>query len=170
MFDGTPSQTAGPFLQIGMHWEQGAFIVPAETAEGVWLRGHIFDGAGVAIPDAAVEIWQADPAGCLGSKDRWLGFGRSETAEGEFAFYTVVPGSFDGQAPHLGVAVFARGLLRQVWTRIYFPEHRAAQARDPILALVPDERRATLIAERTSQGYRFDIRLQGPLETVFFDV
>ena len=98
-----------------------------------------------------------------------VGFGRSATdGAGRWEVTTLVPGALPGQAPHIDVSVFARGLLHRVVTRIYFPEHTNED--DPVLDSVPTSRRATLIAERTPHGYRFDVRLQGPDETVFFDL
>lgn len=181
-FASTPSQTVGPYLHIGMSWPDGAYVVPEGTPGAVWIRGRVFDGVGELLPDALVETWQADPDGRFDHPDDprgtcgdWRGFGRSDTAAQEFGIHTVIPGAVptsDGgwQAPHIDVSVFARGLLHRVVTRIYFPEHEAAHATDPVLALVAPERRHTLIAVPNADGYRFDIHLQGELETVFFDV
>jgi protocatechuate 3,4-dioxygenase alpha subunit len=146
--------------------------------------GRLLDGDGLAVSDAMIEIWQADGQGRYPGHDpalsnaRFKGFGRCETGrDGAFSFRTVKPAGVPGpnggdQAPHVNVGVFARGLLRRLFTRIYF-EDEAANADDPILALVPAERRATLIARREPGSgepvYRLDIRLQGGDETVFFE-
>ncbi|QIS20108.1 protocatechuate 3,4-dioxygenase subunit alpha [Nocardia terpenica] len=174
----TPSQTVGPFLHIGLVWDDGPYAVSPETPGAVWIRGRVFDGADRAIDDAMVEIWQADEDGHLahpddgrGVREGFRGFARSDTRGGEFAVRTVVPGSVDDrQAPHIDVSVFARGLLHRVVTRIYFPEHADRHSTDPVLATVPPQRRSTLMAERGSDGYVFDVHLQGDSETVFFDV
>ncbi|MPY78950.1 MAG: protocatechuate 3,4-dioxygenase subunit alpha [Actinophytocola sp.] len=162
----TPSQTVGPYLHIGLTWDDGPYVVPEGTPGAVWLRGTVFDGAGQVITDALVETWQADVDGRF--DPGWRGFGRSDTRDGGYAIHTVLPGAVPGQAPHIDVSVFARGLLHRVVTRIYFPEHEHSD--DPVLASVPPERHDTLIATRTDDGYRFDVRIQGERETVFFDV
>jgi len=146
----------------------------------------VFDGDGAVIPDAMLEIWQADAQGRYANprdtralpNAAFKGFGRCGAgANGEFSFDTVKPGIVpdpDGkpQAPHILLAVFARGMLLHLYTRIYFDDEADRNAADPILALVPAERRETLIARRDAGGatYRFDIHLQGDNETVFFDV
>jgi protocatechuate 3,4-dioxygenase, alpha subunit len=189
----TPSQTVGPYLHIGL--TQGAYgareIFTAALAERsvagtrIRLEGRIFDGEGNIVPDAVVEIWQADSQGRYAhpadgralSSNSFRGFGRCPTdKDGGFAFDTVKPGVVPGpggttQAPHINVGVFSRGLLKRLFTRIYFAGD-PANAADPILALVPAERRDTLIAKAdlAKPGvYRLDIRLQGANETVFFD-
>jgi protocatechuate 3,4-dioxygenase alpha subunit len=169
----TPSQTVGPFFSIGMSWDAGPFVVPEGTAGAVWIRGTMTDGAGEPVPDGVVEIWQPGrdgrfPAAAGGS---FRGFGRSSTdREGRFGFCTVKPGAVHG-APHLDVAVFARGLLNHLFTRIYFGDEEAANAADPALAAIADEAaRRTLVASPAGDGYRFDIRLQGDHETVFFSI
>ncbi|MEU6579279.1 protocatechuate 3,4-dioxygenase subunit alpha [Nocardia sp. NPDC046763] len=178
----TPSQTVGPYLHIGLSWPDGPFVVPEGTPGAVWIRGAVFDGEGAVIPDALIETWQADPHGRFDHPDDprpgtpgWRGFGRSETTSGEFAVHTVIPGALPGpggreQAPHIDVSVFARGLLHRLVTRIYFPEQAIANAADPALGSVAPHRRSTLIAQPAVDGYRFDIRLRGEHETVFFDV
>jgi protocatechuate 3,4-dioxygenase alpha subunit len=187
----TPSQTVGPFFKDGMLPVQQNVLVEAD-AQGQRLRlvGRVFDGAGEPVPDAVVEIWQADglgrfnhPAGQESSgapaDPHFRGFGRSGTAgEGEFWFETVRPGRVPGpdgtlQAPHIDVLVFARGLLMHLLTRVYF-EDEAANQSDPVLAAIADPaRRRTLLAARAAEGaiptYRFDIHLQGERETVFFE-
>ena len=190
----TPSQTIGPFFAHaltpagdGFAPLIGADLVTADAAgEPIRIVGRIVDGAGEVVPDAMVEIWQADGAGRYpgGASARpnsgFRGFGRAACDRaGEFAFRTVKPGAVPGpggrlQAPHVDVGIFARGLLRRLFTRIYFPDEPANQA-DPILALVAPDRRATLIAVRdtTAAGallYRFDIARQGAQETVFCEV
>jgi protocatechuate 3,4-dioxygenase alpha subunit len=179
----TPSQTVGPYLHMGLPWQDGPYVVAEGTPGAVWIRGAVCDGAGEPIPDALVETWQAnrdgrfdhpdDPRGAVAG---WRGFGRSDTLDGGvFAIHTVVPGALPGphgtiQAPHIDVSVFARGMLNRVVTRIYFPEFTDANAVDPVLSQVQQDRRGTLIAQRTQHGYRFDVRIQGEGETVFFDV
>ena len=181
----TPSQTVGPFFAILVP-ERGRLRLRADGASGVPIRveGTVRDGKGAAVADALVEIWQADAAGRYhhpddprnGPPDASLtGFGRIHTdAAGCFAVETIkpgrVPGSGGPQAPHLVVGLFARGLVARLVTRIYFDDE-PSNAGDPILALVPADRRPTLVAASRGDGaYRFDIALQGPHETVFFDV
>lgn len=176
----TPSQTVGPFFGIGLPWERGPFVVADGTEGAFWIRGTIFDGAGAPVPDAVVETWQADPAGRYPRAgapiEGWSGFGRACTDEaGGWGVLTVMPGGVEApgggrEAPHLAVAVFARGLLKHAITRIYFADRAADNDRDPVLARVPAARRDTLLATPAEDGYRFDIHLQGPGETVFFAV
>ncbi|HEV7978227.1 protocatechuate 3,4-dioxygenase subunit alpha [Amycolatopsis sp.] len=170
----TPSQTVGPYLSIGLPWEDGPDVVPEGTAGEILIWGTVFDGAGAIVPDALIETWQADSNGRFdhpddprGAVKGFRGFGRCPTDnDGSYSIRTVMPGPLPGQAPHIDVSVFARGLLHRVVTRIYF----ADDASDPVLASVPEERRSTLIAVKSGGGYRFDVRLQGEGETVFFDV
>jgi protocatechuate 3,4-dioxygenase alpha subunit len=178
-FDGlTPSQTVGPYLAIGLPWPDGPDVVPPGTPGAVRIVGTVYDGHGDPVPDAMIETWQADPDGRFDHPDDprgraagWRGFGRSATDDaGGYVINTVLPGALPGQAPHVDVSVFARGLLDRVVTRIYFPDHADAHAADPVLSSVPSPRRGTLVAVRTGDGYRFDVHLQGPGETVFFDV
>jgi protocatechuate 3,4-dioxygenase alpha subunit len=191
----TPSQTVGPFFAYGLTPEQygypfralaGSALVDDDTpGERIRISGRVLDGDGVPVPDAMVEIWQADAAGRYahpadprGSNLRFTGFGRCGTGtdpQNRFSFDTIKPGPpGDGQAPHVNVVLFMRGLLSHVFTRIYFDDEAAANARDPVLTSVEDARRRTLIAARqtTPAGtvYRFDLHMQGPDETVFFDV
>jgi protocatechuate 3,4-dioxygenase, alpha subunit len=185
----TPSQTVGPYLGIGLPWADGSFVVPPGTQGAIRISGQVLDGAGVPLPDAVVETWQADPNGRFDHPDDprgaakpgvagFRGFGRSLTdGEGRYEIVTLRPGPLptpDGatEAPHLDVSVLARGMLDRVVTRIYFPDEAAANAADPVLASVADPlRRRTLIAVAEADGrFRFDIRLQGEGETVFFDV
>jgi protocatechuate 3,4-dioxygenase alpha subunit len=177
----TPSQTAGPFLSIGMRVPHGPFVVPEGTPGAIWLRGRVLDGDGELVPDALVETWQADPDGRFdhpddprGAVPGFRGFGRSETLDGEYAVLTRKPGRVpDGeggwQAPHVDVSLFARGLLIRLVTRIYFADEADDNSVDPVLtSLADDAARATLLAEPTADGYRLDIVLQGDRETVFF--
>lgn len=175
----TPSQTAGPFLSIGLRWPDGSYVVPPGTAGAFWLRGRVLDAAGEPVSDALVETWQADPDGRFAGRrpaTGFRGFGRSETLDGEYAVLTVKPGAVpdgDGrpQAPHLAVSVFARGLLDRVVTRIYFADETDTNAADPVLTSLPDDAaRATLLARPSPDGYRLDLVLQGSDETVFFSV
>jgi protocatechuate 3,4-dioxygenase alpha subunit len=177
----TPSQTVGPFLSLGLTWLEGHLVVPQGTPGAIRISGVLTDGAGAPVVDALVETWQADadgrfdhpddPRGATGSGFR--GFGRCATdGEGRFEVLTVKPGAIgDGQAPHIDVTVLARGLLDRVVTRIYFPDEAAANAADPLLASLPPERAATLVAQESGPDeLRFDIRLQGDRETVFLSV
>jgi protocatechuate 3,4-dioxygenase, alpha subunit len=188
----TPSQTVGPFLAIGLPWPDGPFVVPSDTPGAIIIEGRVLDGGGQPVPDALIETWQADPASRFDHPDDPRGratgpagfraFGRSATdPEGNYRIVTLRPGALPGpdggtEAPHLDVSVFARGLLDRVVTRIYFSDEADANAADLVLASVPDARRDTLIAvggmdPAGAGGYfRFDVRLQGENETVFFDV
>lgn len=180
----TPSQTVGPFFAIGLPWSDGPEVVPDGTPGAFWLRGTVYDGAGEPIPDALVETWQADADGRFdhpidprGRVPGFRGFGRSAAdAEGRWGVHTIKPGPVpyvDGrmQAPHLVVSVLSRGLLDRVTTRIYFGDEEAANATDPVLAVVPADRRGTLLAQPEGEGgYHIDLRVQGPGETVFFDI
>lgn len=175
----TPSQTAGPFFTLGLTWEGAEQLVSPEESGAIVVEGLVLDGAGQPVPDALLEIWQADPEGHFppAARPPWPGFGRSLTdLEGAFHFVTVKPGrltSPDGslQAPHIQVQLFGRGLLRQLFTRIYFPDEVEANLTDPVLGAIPDPTaRETLVAQPTSTGLRFDIVLQGEGETVFFDL
>jgi protocatechuate 3,4-dioxygenase alpha subunit len=172
----TPSQTVGPFFAIGLPWPAGAFVVPEDAPGAFTISGAVLDGEGAPIVDAVVETWQADEHGAFGARDGFRGFARVPTGEaGGYALRTIKPAPLphpDGgtQAPHLAVSLFARGLLHRVVTRVYFADEEAANAADPVLASVPAARRGTLLAHPAPDGYRFDIHLQGPDETVFFDV
>ena len=177
----TPSQTVGPFLSLGLTWPTGHLVVPEGSPGAVRITGVLRDGAGDVVPDGLIETWQADadgrfdhpddPRGASGSG--FSGFGRCATdPEGRFTIVTIKPGGVgDGQAPHLDVSVFARGLLDRVVTRIYFPDETAANATDPLLSSLPPERAATLVAVPAGEGeLTFDLRLQGERETVFLVV
>lgn len=182
----TPSQTVGPFFQILVPVQGRMILVTNDTpGQRIVVEGSVRDGAGNPVPEGLVEIWQANAAGrCNHPEDprsegpdrTFDGFGRVHTdTDGRFAIETIKPGSVPGpegqpQAPHLIVGVFARGLLTRLVTRIYFDDE-PLNAHDSILACVPADRRSTLIARRGTVGtYQFDIVLQGPHETVFFDV
>jgi protocatechuate 3,4-dioxygenase alpha subunit len=188
----TPSQTAGPFVHIGTipdvaglkspdRGKQNVLASRANTALRIRLEGVVYDGGGAPVADAMLEIWQADQDGRFGTPE-FGGWGRAATdfKTGAFAFETIKPGSVpfhDGrkQAPHVWVSIFARGINLHLQTRLYFSDENAANAADPVLQLVGDPALIdTLIARRQDGGdvpvYRFDIRLQGERETVFFDV
>jgi protocatechuate 3,4-dioxygenase alpha subunit len=181
----TPSQTVGPFFAIALPWAGTAEVAPPGTAGAVRIRGRVLDGAGAPVPDALLETWQADPAGRFDHPDDprgagalgFGGFGQCATgADGGFSLLTVKPGALPApgggvEAPHLDVSVFARGLLTRLVTRIYFPDEAEANAADPVLRSIADPAaRATLIAVAEEGGLRFDIRLQGDDETVFFEL
>ena len=175
----TPSQTIGPFFAEGLRWKEGAALFPDSAAgRHIKLDGAVIDGTGKTIPDSLVEFWQADSAGRFGGprEGTCSGFGRVMTdKEGRYAISTVMPGQVAGadglpQAPHILVVLFARGLLKQVVTRVYF-EGESANARDPVLALC-GARAETLIARRDASDagvFRWDVVLQGGKETVFFE-
>jgi protocatechuate 3,4-dioxygenase alpha subunit len=180
----TGSQTVGPYFQIGMApLFREELAGPETVGERVTIHGRVLDGDGMGVPDAQIEIWQADAQGKYcetesGAEGGFRGFGRVATnGHGEFRFTTIKPGSVAGPAdsplaPHLVVLVFMRGLLRHLVTRIYFAGE-AANESDLILKLVPAERQHTLIAQRDNGGaaaFEWNVRLQGNDETVFFDV
>jgi protocatechuate 3,4-dioxygenase alpha subunit len=191
----TPSQTVGPYFHYGLTPGDYDFsevfnnnlVTPDASGERIRVEGRVIDGDGQGISDSMVEIWQADSAGRYAHPaDRralpnasFKGFGRVATdARGAYSFETIRPGAVPGpngaaQAPHIAMVVFSRGMLRHVYTRVYFSDEANNDA-DPILALVPPERRATLIAKRAERNgdavYTFDVRLQGDGETVFFDI
>jgi len=192
----TPSQTVGPYFKYGLTpsgeyvWNDAFtnnLVTSDASGERIRVEGRVFDGDGAPVPDSMLEIWQADAQGRFSDpqdqralpNSSFRGFGRCGTdANGDYAFDTIKPGQVsdpDGkpQAPHLLLAVYARGMLLHLYSRIYF-DGEAANANDPVLALVPSDRRATLIAtHKPGTGnavYGFDICLQGDNETVFFDV
>jgi protocatechuate 3,4-dioxygenase, alpha subunit len=191
----TPSQTVGPYFAYGLTPEQygyqltsiaGASVRDDDTSGArIRIEGRVLDGNGDVVDDAMIEIWQADAQGRYahradprGSNADFKGFGRVGTgtdARHRFQFETVKPGSIgEGNAPHINLIVFARGLPSHAYTRIYFADEAAANAADPVLSSVPENRRHTLLAERADGDgeavYHFDIHLQGVNETVFFDV
>jgi protocatechuate 3,4-dioxygenase, alpha subunit len=187
----TSSQTVGPFFAPALLREDARRNVltrPETAGERIRIEGRVLDGDGVPVPDALVEIWQANARGRYNHAvdqgpapldPSFFGFGRSGTGEdGSYWFETVRPGPvpFDGerlQAPHICVTVFSRGLLNHLVTRLYF-EDEPGNALDPVLQCVPDDRRATLLARREARDsvvvYRFDIVLQGAGETAFFNL
>jgi protocatechuate 3,4-dioxygenase alpha subunit len=191
----TPSQTVGPYFAYGLAAPQYGYPYTAiasdrvadefVSGEHIRLVGRVFDGAGMPIPDALIEIWQADaegrymhPADGRASNQRFRGFGRFGTGtdpDNRFTFNTIKPGRVDeSQAPHINIIVMMRGMLVHAYTRAYFSDEAAANAHDPVLQSVPEARRHTLIAQReeTPSGtvYHFNIHMQGDDETVFFDV
>jgi protocatechuate 3,4-dioxygenase alpha subunit len=171
----TASQTVGPFFHFGL--AAGAplgRIAPGDApGERLSLRVRVVDGDGAPVPDALIELYQADSSGRYG-QPAFDGFGRLATdADGVCAFETVRPGAIadggDLQAPHINVCLFARGMLRHIFTRFYFADDPML-AGDPVLSLVPEARRGTLIAHQADGAWAFVIRLQGDGETVFFDL
>ncbi|WP_416957670.1 protocatechuate 3,4-dioxygenase subunit alpha [Nocardioides sp. T5] len=174
----TPGQTVGPFFGYALPFDGGADLVPPGHPRAVRLHGTVYDGAGEPVPDALIEVWQADEGGQVlqvegsRSRDGWTfsGFGRTSVDDtGHYSFTTLRPGStVAGTAPFFALTVFARGLLHRLQTRAYLPLDDAAAA-DPVLKSVEESRRATLVAVPDEHGYRFDIRLQGEGETVFLD-
>ncbi|RQR63811.1 protocatechuate 3,4-dioxygenase subunit alpha [Burkholderia sp. Bp9125] len=191
----TPSQTVGPYFAYGLSPQQynydlkslftPAIAAPHAAGEHVLLVGQVFDGDGNVVSDALLEFTQADSTGQYPAsradiaKTGFTGFARVGTgtdAQHRFVVETVKPGRIAADdAPHINVTVMMRGILTHAFTRVYFDDEAAANAADPVLNAVPAERRATLVAKRDAQPggttvYRFDIRMQGPHETVFFDV
>lgn len=167
----TASQTVGPFFSVGMTYGELNNLVNEKTVgERIWVRGRVFDGDDNVVPDATIEIWQADASGVYNGD--FFGFGRAPTDDdGNYWFRTIKPGSVDGMVPHLNVRVFMRGILLHTVTRIYFGD--VDNSADPTLNSIPADRRHTLIAQRDdSEGtptYRLDIHMQGENETVFFE-
>jgi protocatechuate 3,4-dioxygenase alpha subunit len=174
----TPGQTVGPFFGYALPYPGGNLLVPQHHPDAVRLHGTVLDGDGQPVPDALLEIWQADDAGRPaqrpGSLHRdgytFTGWGRSETDRvGHYHFSTLEPGRDDDRAtaPFIALTVFARGLMHRLHTRIYLPD-AAGLDDDPFLLSVPEERRPTLIAHRdAASSLRFDVHLQGQQETVF---
>ncbi|GGM12833.1 protocatechuate 3,4-dioxygenase subunit alpha [Dactylosporangium sucinum] len=152
----TPSQTVGPYFAVMLPWARSE-----ELGSALWLRGTLYDGRSEPVPDGILEVWDAASGG----------FGRCRTtAGGEYAFRFDMPGPIGAQAPHLAMSVFARGLLDRVVTRVYFPDE-PGNATDPVLSAIPDTAvRESLVARKDDDGYRFDIHLQGPHETAFFEL
>jgi len=175
----TPGQTVGPFFGYALPFDGGADLVPRARAGAVRLHGTVYDGAGEPVPDALIELWQADEHGRIpqaqGSRarDGWTftGFGRTHVDDtGHYSFTTVRPGATAaGRAPFFAVTVFARGLLHRLLTRAYLSLDDALAAGDPVLTSVPEGRRHTLVVREDEDGYVFDIRLQGADETVFLE-
>jgi len=183
----TPSQTVGPFFSIGLSWLERLDLTEGATGGSrISIRGRVLDGDGQPVPDAVLEIWQADANGRYAHPEdaeelvgagKFFGFGRVPVNDqGEFRFTTIKPGCAAGpdgtpQAPHLEISLFMRGLLRRLITRIYFPGEAANEA-DAVLARVPPRRRHTLIAKADvadKETLQWDIHLQGEKETVFFE-
>jgi len=188
-----PSQTAGPFFHLGLtaHWSIGDLASDGVKGERIQLACRVLDGEGVPVGDAMIEIWQADLEGRYNHPDdirqnniprapsdpKFYGFGRLATdAHGMCTFSTIKPGRVPGngktfQAPHINVSIFARGILNRLATRIYFAGD-PANHEDPVLNLVPADRRDTLLAHGHTQPneWHFDIRLCGDGETAFFDI
>ena len=181
----TPSQTAGPFLRIGLiHGEKQNVLADEHTAgKRIRLVGVVYDGNGNPIEDALLEIWQADGNGIYPhpadprhseADTHFRGFGRAQNKDGgAYEFHTIKPGGRDRYAPFINLHLFARGMLLHAQTRIYFADE-PANATDPVLLSVPVERRATLLARLEEEDeipvYRFDIHMQGEQETVFFEL
>jgi protocatechuate 3,4-dioxygenase alpha subunit len=173
----TPGQTVGPFFGYALPFDAGPELVPPGAPGAIRLHGRVLDGAGRPVPDALLELWQADSDGVVpreaGSLRRdgyaFTGWGRAATDnDGRYVFSTRVPGAtVPGAAPFFAVTVFARGLLNRLFTRAYLPEDAAALAADPLLSSLDGERRETLVARPDEHGYVFDVRLQGAGETVF---
>lgn len=189
----TPSQTAGPYVHIGLapgdagfdiyRQELGRDIVGAQAkGERINVRGKVLDGAGTPVTDVLIEVWQANAAGiypgCGDVEPGFRGWGRviPDFETGEWSFGTIKPGPVVGRsgtmmAPHITLWLVARGINVGLSTRLYFADEHAANLTDPVLNLIEqDNRRNTLIAQKEGESYRFDIRLQGINETVFFDV
>lgn len=185
----TPSQTVGPFFALGLtaglygydfpQIADGRIARDGTPGERIRIVGRVIDGAGEPVPDAMLEIWQADAQGryaepaAFADRTAFHGFGRVGTGTDpkcRFIVETVKPGRRGREAPHLNVVLFMRGLLLHAYTRIYFSDEEAANAECPVLASVPPERRGTLIAQRQDSHYVFDIHMQGAAETVFFDL
>jgi protocatechuate 3,4-dioxygenase alpha subunit len=184
----TPSQTVGPYFHIGTDdgFIRGELVAP-DREDAVRIFGTVRDGEGAPINDSMIEIWQANAVGRyahpedvredLPLEEGFDGFGRTHTdADGRYQFVTVKPGRVPGlnggmQAPHVEVSVFARGLLKRLVTRIYFPDEADANEADPLLSSIEDAAaRAALVAVADDGGLRFDINLQGDRETTFFAV
>lgn len=186
IFETTPSQTVGPYFAIGLPWDVGPEAVPPDTPGAIRIRGTVYDGEGAPMPDFLLETWQADPEGRFADMhgygerselEGFRGFARYglEDGDGTFEIVTLKPGPVPGlgdtvQAPHIAVSLFARGMLNRVVTRIYFADEEQANASDPVLSRVPAQRRPTLLAQPTADGYAIDLRIQGESETVFFSV
>ena len=167
----TPSQTIGPFFHDALLATDLSRLVSPDHPDAVKITGVVYDGAEEPVTDAMVEIQAPNPT------PPSIAFGRSATTNGgEFYFVTLKPGPVaapggDPQAPHLLVSVFARGLLKRLVTRIYFPDEASANAKDPVLRSIPDARlRASLAARAEEGGFRFDVRLQGVERTAFFEI
>ncbi|MFK7776256.1 MAG: protocatechuate 3,4-dioxygenase subunit alpha [Saprospiraceae bacterium] len=189
----TPSQTIGPFFAHGLTPEQYRYnftsiahpVIADSAAKGeqIIIKGNVFDGDGNTVVDALLEFWQCDTKGKYSREEQnpnetgFKGFGRVGTGMNDQHLYevkTIKPKGIKGEAPFINVTVFMRGMLNHQFTRIYFSDEKALNAKDSILNLVPKSRRNTLIAKRKEVGglviYHFDIHIQGKKETVFFDL
>ena len=183
----TASQTVGPFFIIGLPDNALAELVSADDPDAIRLGGVVLDGAGEPVDDALIEIWQANRAGRYAHpedtrddiplQDGFDGFGRCATdPNGRYGFVTVKPGPVPApkggmQAPHIEMSVFARGLLKRLATRVYFPDETEANEADPVLSSIENPaERSTLVAQPEDGGLRFDIHLQGDRQTTFFSV
>jgi protocatechuate 3,4-dioxygenase alpha subunit len=194
----TPSQTVGPFFAYSLTAEQYGYdfnsiidnslvgntdFLNDDPAQRIYITGRVFDGAGNTISDAIIELWQPNTDGTYrntpiqGKNDGFSGFGRMGTGthdDHRFTFTTVKPAATNGEAPHINVIVFMRGLLLHLYTRLYFSDEKAANAKDDLLKSIPKDRRNTLIANKVVKNgriiYEFDIRMQGEGETVFLDI
>lgn len=172
----TPSQTVGPYFAYGLTPEQYGYDFKklvgnkiedlfVQDAERIVIKGKVFDGEGNPIPDAMIELWQND-----GQKTFFGRFGTGTEKENHFVFETVKPKSVEGQAPYVAFIVFMRGQLIHSYTRVYFSDEEELNANDVVLAGIPSERKHTLIAQKRTYFYEFNIYMQGENETVFFDV
>jgi protocatechuate 3,4-dioxygenase alpha subunit len=190
-FGQTPSQTVGPYLHIGLPWPDGPDVVPADADGALYITVTVFDGDHTPMSDAMIETWQADAAGRFDHPDDprgpttltpsgFRGFGRAVAdSTGTAAVRTVKPGPLPAgagqiEAPHIDLAIFARGMLDRLVTRIYFPDEADANAVDPVLSALDDRQRRKLIARATSTGYHLDVVLQDNDpdgdETPFFEL
>jgi protocatechuate 3,4-dioxygenase, alpha subunit len=175
----TPGQTVGPFFGFALPYPGGSDLVRPGSPGAVRLHGRVLDGHGAPVPDALLELWQANPDGeivCLaGSLNRdgsaFTGWGRAATDNaGQYSFTTVAPGrAASGALAFFALTVFARGLLDRLFTRCYLPASATELAADRLLATIEPERRSTLVATADAQGFVFDVVLQGERETVFLD-
>ena len=173
----SPGQTVGPFFGYALPYPGGNELVEPETPDAVRLQGWVRDGHGSPVPDALIEIWQADPSGAVprqpGSLRRdgtFTGWGRAATdAQGRYWFRTLEPGPTEtGRAAFFAVTVFARGLLDRLFTRIYLPSGPAVLGADPFLTTLDPGGRRAMVASREADGsLRFDVHMQGPCETPF---
>jgi protocatechuate 3,4-dioxygenase alpha subunit len=183
----TASQTVGPYFGFALPYESGPLVVPEGTEGAIRISGRLLDGEGIGVPDGMIETWQADSDGRFAHPDdprgavewgEFRGFARCPTeADGSWSILTLKPGSVPGpgesmQAPHVTVSVFARGMLQRLVTRIYFADEEEMNAEDPILGNLryAEDVCNTLLAVPVEGGYRFDIRLQGADETLFFAI
>ena len=169
----TPSQTVGPFFGFALPFPGDSRPVTPGRPGAIRIEGQVLDGKGDPVPDAILEIWQAGPDGSYAEGSGLFGRCRTDP-EGVFAFTTLKPGRValpDGrlQAPHLNLTVFARGLLKHLVSRVYFPDEAAANAEDPVLAAAGDHA-TTLVARPDGDVLHFDVRLQGDGETAFFAI